>query len=311
MKGRKCIVTGGAGFVGSNLSYELNKQGAKVKIIDNMYSGENKNIKFLKDRGVEIVNGSITDKEMLDKEMRGYEFVFHQAALVSVIESIEKPEMSHKINLEGTINVLETSRKNEIEKVVFASSCAVYGDTVKLPVSENDKTNPMSPYAKDKLMGEKKCMKYDQEYDLPVVCLRYFNIYGPRQSVQSAYAAAIPKFIEKILAGNKIEIYGDGKQTRDFVFIEDIVQANLKAAMEKNARNCFVNIGSGKEITINAIAKKIMKIIGKEIDFEYKDEREGEIRNSYADISKAKEVLKYEPQWDLEKGLIKTCEFYR
>lgn len=311
MKGRKCIVTGGAGFVGSNLSYELNKQGAKVKIIDNMYSGENKNIKFLKDRGVEIVNGSITDKEMLDEEMKGYEFVFHQAALVSVIESIEKPEMSRKINHEGTINVLEAARKNEMEKVVFASSCAIYGDTVKLPVSEKNEVNPMSPYAKDKLMGEKTCMKYDQEYNLPVVCLRYFNIYGPRQSAKSTYAAVIPKFIEKILSGKEIEIYGDGNQTRDFVFVEDIIQANVKAAIEKNARNCSVNIGSGKEITINEIAEKIMKIIGKEINIEYKDEREGEIRKSYADIDKAKKILKYEPQWNLEKGLIKTCEFYR
>ena len=306
MNGRKCIVTGGAGFVGSNLSHELIKQGAEVKIIDNMYSGKNENVEFLKDNGVKIVNGSITDKEILEKEMKGYDFVFHQAALVSVIESIEKPEMSREINLEGTINVLEAARKNEIERVVFASSCAIYGDTIKLPVSESDESKPMSPYAEDKLMGEKSCVKYSQKYDLPVVCLRYFNIYGPRQSSKSAYAAAIPKFIEKILSGNEIEIYGDGKQTRDFVFVEDIVQANLKAALEKNANGSCLNIGSGTETAINEVIKMIMEITEKEVEIKYSDERKGEIKNSYANITEAKKILDYEPQWSLKRGLDKT-----
>ena len=311
MKGRKCIVTGGAGFVGSNLSNELNKQGAKVKIIDNMYSGKNENINFLKDMGIEVVNGTITDKVMLEKEMKGYEFVFHQAALVSVMESIEKPEMSREINLEGTINVLEAARKNEMEKVVFASSCAIYGDTIKLPVSESDEAKPMSPYAKDKLMGEKKCIEYNQKYGLPVVCLRYFNIYGPRQSSKSAYAAAIPKFIEKILSDNEIEIYGNGKQTRDFVFVEDIIQANLKAATEKNANGSCLNIGSGTETTINEVTKMIMEITEKKTEIKYSDEREGEIKNSYADISKAKKILGYKPKWNLKMGLDKTIELMK
>jgi len=306
MEGRKCIVTGGAGFVGSNLSNELIKQGAEVKIIDNMYSGKNENVEFLKNKGVEIVDGSITDRTMLEKEMKGYEFVFHQAALVSVIESIEKPEMSRKINLDGTVNVLEAARKNKMEKVIFASSCAIYGETVKMPVNETDEPVPMSPYAKDKLMGESKCNEYNQKYDLPVVCLRYFNIYGPRQSAKSAYAAAIPKFIERVLSDKKIEIYGDGNQTRDFVFVEDIIQANLKAAIEKNARNCYLNIGSGTETTINEVIRIIMEIIKKEVEIKYLDKREGEIKNSYADINKAKKILGYEPQWNLKKGLHKT-----
>ncbi len=300
----KVVVTGGCGFIGSNLVEELSRF-ADVVVIDNLSTG---NLSNLEGMGVEFVRGDILDLNLLKKVFEAADYVFHLAAVVSVQESVKNPLRTNEVNVGGTVNVLEAARVQGVKKVINSSSCAVYGDSGKLPLRETTPPDPKSPYATSKLAAESYCRVYEEVYGLKSVCLRYFNVYGPRQDPFSDYAAVIPRFISRVLRGKRPVIYGDGEQTRDFVYVKDVVKANM-LAMERG-RGVY-NIASGKSISINELAGLICKIIGEKLDPIYKRERKGDIRNSAADISKAKEEIGFEPSYSLEEGLSETIGYWR
>ncbi len=304
----KCVVTGGAGFIGSNITKKLVENGEQVKIIDNLSSGNKEKIKSL-GKKVDFVKGDVLDKEFLEKEFKGYDIVFHEAAIVSVQGSIDDPGPTFKVNICGTRNVLDAALKNKC-KVIFASSSSVYGPPKRLPVKENAKLNPMSPYAESKLQGEKLCNLYFAKHKQKIVNLRYFNVYGPGQEPKSQYAAAIPAFISTMLNDKEPIIFGDGNQTRDFVFVEDIVLANILAAKTDKAIGMTFNVGSGKETSVNDLVKTIAKILGKKVKPKYEAPRI-EPRNTLADLSLAKKVLGYKVESSLEQGLRKTVDYFR
>ena len=288
----KFLVTGGAGFIGSNLVEELLDSG-EVYVIDDLSTGDIENIEILMDKGVSFIEANILDYEKLVEVSRGIDFIFHQAALPSVSRSIDDPVKSNLVNVSGTLNVLEAARKNHVKKVVYASSSAVYGDTVELPISESMKPNPLSPYAVSKIAAEYYCRVYSYIYGLPTVCLRYFNVFGPRQNPYSEYSAVIPKFISLILEGNAPTINGDGSITRDFVFVKDVVHANIKA-INTEAEGVF-NIANGKQTSLKELAELIMKKVGTKVEIIYGPNRIGDVQDSFADINEAKNKLQYNP----------------
>ena len=309
MKNRNIVVTGGAGFIGSNLTRYLSKEN-NVTVIDNLSTGYTRNIKDLIDTEIIKFNeGTITDINFLQKIFGDIDYVFHQAAIPSVPRSVEDPISSNYANINGTLNVLVAARDNGVKKVVYASSSSAYGDTPTLPKREDMNPCPLSPYAVNKLAAEYYCQVFNEVYNLPTVSLRYFNVYGPRQDPASEYAAVIPKFITRISNSKSPIIYGDGEQTRDFTFVKDVINANILAA-ESREKGVF-NIAGGKKITIDDLAKTIMEIIGNEIDLDHQDPRPGDIKHSLADISKAKEKLKYEPMFNLKNGLEETVEWFQ
>ena len=303
MKNRKVAITGGAGFIGSSLAHELAANN-RVIIIDDLSTGRIENIAGLLDEeNVTFIQSSILDLHLLEEAFNGVDFVFHQAAIPSVPRSIEDPLLTNEVNIRGTLNVLIAARDSKVKKAVFASSSSVYGDTLTLPKKEDMTPNPQSPYALTKLVGEYYCQVFYQIYKLPTVSLRYFNIYGPRQDPNSQYSAVIPMFIARVQQDKPPIIYGDGNQTRDFTFIQDAVRANIIAA-ESNATGIF-NIGTGGNTSIKGLAKTVMKIMGRDLQFIHQEPRAGDIRDSLADISKAKAVG-YELQYSLEDGLRET-----
>jgi len=303
MKDKRVVITGGAGFIGSNLAEELATNNSVI-IIDDLSTGKKENIaSLLQKNNVKFIQGSILDLKLLQKSFRGVDFVFHQAALPSVPRSIEDPKATNEVNVTGTLNVLLAARDNKVKKVIYASSSSVYGDTPTLPKREDMPTNPQSPYALTKLVGEYYCRIFHQVYSLPTVCLRYFNVYGPRQDPTSQYAAVIPRFIARVSRGNPPIIYGDGNQTRDFTFIKDVTQANRIAAID-DATGIF-NIGRGERNSINHLAQTILNIIGKDLQPVYEPSLPGGIEHSLADISKAGRIG-YGPEYDLETGLKQT-----
>jgi len=309
MKNKKVVVTGGAGFIGSNLAKKLASDN-KIIVVDDLSTGYLKNIQDDVDKNqIDFVKGSITNFDLLKEVFKNVDYVFHQAAIPSVPRSVKDPVLSNNANVNGTLNVLVAARDNNVKKVVYASSSSVYGDTPTLPKKEEMTPCPLSPYAVSKLTGEYYCRVFTGVYDLKTVALRYFNVYGPRQDPEGEYAAVIPKFIISVLNGKPPVIFGDGEQTRDFSFIDDVVQANISAA-ESAATGVF-NVAGGKRITINNLADLIMKITGKKIDVEYKDSRPGDIVHSLADISKAKNGFGYKPDFDIEKGLEETVKWFQ
>lgn len=304
----KVIVTGGAGFIGSHLAEELARRGYQVTILDDLSTGEMENIKELLKKGsVQFIQDSITNFSLLKELFQGAIYVFHQAALPSVPRSVKDPLAANEVNITGTLNVLLAARDNKVRKVVYASSSSVYGDTPTLPKKEDMVPHPQSPYAVSKLAGEHYCRVFQEVYGLATACLRYFNVYGPRQNPDSQYAAVIPRFIRWASEGSPLIIFGDGEQTRDFTFIADAVEADILAA-ESNASGVF-NIGRGKSITINELAKLVIKLTGNNVEPVHQEPREGDIRHSLADISKAK-TLGYEPRYNLEEGLEETRKFH-
>ncbi|KYK25286.1 hypothetical protein AYK26_02280 [Euryarchaeota archaeon SM23-78] len=306
----KYVITGGAGFIGSHLVEELVKIGADVVVIDNLSIGRKEVLRDVLNQ-ISFVKGDITDFELLKKELEGCDFVLHHASLISVIESVEKPELYRKVNLEGTRNVLEAARLNNVKRVIFSSSCAVYGNTDKIPQTESMKPEPLSPYAQFKLKAEKLCDEYYKKHKLKTFILRYFNVFGPRQSSESQYAGVIPLFIKKVLNNETPIIYGDGNQTRDFVFVKDIVKANLLACKAKAGFGEPMNIGSGKEIRVNQILRLINKNLNKEIKPLFAPERKGELRRACSDNSKAEKMLGYKNKYDFEQGLRATIEWVK
>ena len=306
----KVFVTGGAGFIGSHITRALIKRGYEVVAYDNLITGKKENIQeFEENANFHFVKGDILEYDRLLKEMSGANYVLHQAALSSVVQSFRDPVKTNRVNVDGTINVLLAAKEVDIEKVVIASSSSIYGDTSELPIHEKAPYNPLSPYAVTKVTKELYAKVFNKLYDISTICLRYFNVYGPKQDSKNEYAAVIPKFIIAAIRGKPLTIHGDGRQTRDFVFVEDVVNANL-LAMESSAEGNF-NIAYGRNVSIVEIAEKILKITSSSSEVVHTNPRLGDIRNSLADISKARKVLGYKPKYNLDKGLIKTVEWFR
>lgn len=300
MKGKVSFITGGAGFIGSRLAERLAEKGHKVIVYDNFSSGDVKNLSKIKNK-IKIVKGDITDFKKLKQAMKGVDCVYHHAALVSVAQSMEEPVETHKINIEGTNNVLEAARLNGVKRVLLASSGVVYGNGKELPYKETALTDCRSPYAASKLIGEELLKCYFKAYGLETVCVRYFNVFGPKQNPNSPYAAVIAKFMDLAKRGNTFFIDWDGKQSRDFVFIDDVADATI-LVMEKGKAGEVYNVASGKTYTLLKLAKEIEAIAGKKMKRVFKPKRAGDVKNSAADITKITQ-LGYKAKVSLKEGL--------
>ncbi len=305
----KVVITGGCGFIGSHIVEFWINEGVDVHVIDNFRSGYKKNIEIFDQSNITLHEGSITDKNLVGEVLKGTDYVFNLAALVSVPESMDKPKETIDINVGGLLNLLEAGKNNGVKKLVHSSSAAVYGDDPELPKKTNMRPNPKSPYGITKLDGEYYGQMFYEAYGMKTVSLRYFNAFGPRQDPKSMYAAAIPIFISKAVKNEDITIYGDGEQTRDFVYVKDIVKANVLAAENSEVTGVF-NVAQGKSITIKKIAEWIIEIIGSKSKINFEDERAGDIKHSLASIDNTIEKLNFNPQFDLKTGLEKTIEFF-
>jgi len=305
-KYNNCLVTGCAGFIGSHISEELLKLKFKVIGIDNLYTGSLNNISsFSLNNRFEFKNIDIRNKDLLFNIENPIDIIFHQAAMVNVLESVKNPQLCYEINVNGTINILELARKKDVERIIFASSAAVYGNDPNLPKTENMIPSPSSPYGISKLECEKKIKEFSINYGIKSIILRYFNVYGPRQG-SSPYSGVISLFITRILKDQDLIIYGDGYQTRDFIYVKDVVKANILSStfnFQKELSETF-NVATGNPIDLNSLVNIIIKLTNKNnIKIIYKEEREGDIKHSFADINKIKNKLKFNPNYSLETGL--------
>ena len=305
------LITGGAGFIGSNIASELLNRNYNVKVLDNLSTGRKVNLEPIIDK-IKFIQGDINDDALLKQELTDVDFILHQAALPSVPRSIESPMDSHTHNATGLLNVLEAAKQAKIKRVVYASSSSVYGDAEEKYKSEVLPTDPLSPYAAAKIMGEHYCKIFYQLYGLETVSLRYFNVFGPNQDPQSDYAAVIPLFIKAILKNEEPTIFGDGEQSRDFTFVKNNVEANILAMTSSKAGHGeAINIACGKSYTLNDLVEGINKILGKNIKAKFTDPRPGDIKHSLADISKAKNLLDYQVEVDFEEGLKQTINWLK
>jgi UDP-glucose 4-epimerase len=308
IKNKKIAITGGAGFIGSNLTRALSKDN-EIVIIDDLSSGNIENLKDLIElENIEFIKGSITNLSLLNKAFLDVDYVFHLAAIASVLKSLNEPIKTINVNVNGTLNILIASKNNDVKKVVNSSSSAVYGNPEKFPIKEKIQPMPLSPYSASKIASEYYCKLFTDILDLQTVSLRYFNVYGPRQNPKSEYAAVIPKFISQIISDQSIIIFGDGKQTRDFVYVDDVINANILAA--KSNLSDIYNVGSGKKISINQIAEKIMKLTKNKVKIIYDKPRKGDVYESYSDISKIK-TIGYSPKTSLDVGLNTTINWFK
>jgi nucleoside-diphosphate-sugar epimerase len=311
-KSSNILVTGGAGFIGSNLAEALLKQGHRVRVLDNFSTGKRANL-ILDETypSLEIVEGDIRDFPICQRAMKGMEYVFHQAALASVPQSVEDPLTANSVNVEGTLNILLAARDEGVRRFIYASSCAVYGDDPTLPKREDMVPVPLSPYALQKYIGERYGRLFSQLYGLETVALRYFNIFGPKQDPNSIYSAVIPRFIDALTDERSPIIFGDGEQSRDFVYIDNVVKANLLAMFAKHLYGEVINIGCGKKTSLNRLLDVLKEILGSKVSAIYQEARKGDIRDSLADIQKGKEILNYEPQVGIEAGLKMTVDYFK
>jgi nucleoside-diphosphate-sugar epimerase len=299
------LVTGGGGFIGSHITRALVRRGERVRVLDNGFSGGPDRLGDILAE-VEWIDGDVRDVETLGRAMQGVEVVFHQAAVASVPRSIAESELSHDINLTGTLRVLESARHASVRRVVFASSSAVYGDLPGSPKSETMPLQPLSPYAVHKAASEQYCQVWHRLHGLETVSLRYFNVFGPQQDPESEYAAVIPRFITTVLSGGTPMIFGTGEQSRDFVFIDNVVEANLRAASRPEAAGHIFNVGGGISITLNHLVAQLSRITGHDIHPIYTDPRPGDVSESLADISHVKAALGYQPVVSFDTGLVRT-----
>jgi len=304
------LVTGGAGFIGSNIVDELVRRGEEVKVLDDLSSGKKKNLESVSGK-IELIEGDIRDSAALKKALKGCDYVIHQAALRSVPKSLENPQLYDDVNVKGTLNVLIASHENKVKRLVFASSSSIYGDTIKLPQSEDQIPQPISPYAATKLSGEHYCRVFAKSYGLETVALRYFNVFGPRQSLESQYAVVIPKFITCILKDEQPPVDGDGKQSRDFTYVENVVDANLTAAVREGVSGEVFNVACGKGYNLLELVRILNEIIGKEIKPKFMPPRIGDVKHTLADVAKMKKLLKLDPKVDFVSGLRKTVEYFK
>ncbi|MGE3272053.1 MAG: SDR family oxidoreductase [Chloroflexota bacterium] len=303
------LVTGGAGFIGSSLARAVVERGNEVRVLDNFLTGSDENLADLPD--VEVVRGDIRDLDGLRVAMKGVERVLHQAAVPSVARSLKDPLLSNEANITGTLNVLLAARDAGVPRVVFASSSSVYGDTPTLPKVETMTPSPLSPYAVTKLTGEHYLKVFHRLYGLETVALRYFNVFGPRQDPTSDYAAVIPLFINKIARGEVPHIHGDGTQSRDFTYIDNVVQANLRAAEAPGVGGEVFNVACGQRYTLLDLVAALNTILGTNVHPTFGPDRPGDVKHSLADISKARQMLGYEPSATFEEGLERTVAWGR
>ena len=305
----KALVTGGAGFIGSNLVRALLERGDDVRVLDNFSTGNRANLEGL---DVEIVEGELRSYERVHNAVRGTETVYHLGALGSVPRSVQDPLTSSAVNVEGTLNVLLAARDEGIRRVVFSSSSSVYGAKTDLPVNESLAADPISPYGVAKLAAERYCVSFSRVYEsFQTVVLRYFNVFGPRQSPFSQYAAMVPLFITAVMSGEPVTVYGDGEQSRDFTYITNVIDATVRAAYAENASGRIFNVAAGSPASVNDVAGAISRIVGMPVEKSYAPPRPGDIRDSWADVSAARDVLGYVPSVGLEDGLRRTIDHLR
>lgn len=305
----RVLVTGGAGFIGSHLVDALVAEGATVRVLDDLSTGRRENLaRHL--RQIEFIEGDVCDPETCAQAVQGVELIFHQAAIPSVARSVEDPVRSTRVNVQGTVTLLDAARRAGVPRVIYAASSSAYGDTEVLPKVETMTPRPLSPYAISKLAGEHYVTVFGRLYGMKTCSLRYFNVFGPRQDPRSEYAAVIPKFITALLAGEPPTIFGDGEQTRDFCYVDNVVQANLLAA-KADIHGEVVNIACGARVSLNQLVELLNEEIGTRIAPRHGPPRPGDVRHSLADISVARKLLGYEPKFDLRAGLKKTIEYYR
>jgi UDP-glucose 4-epimerase len=307
---KKAIVTGGAGFIGSHLAQALVEQGCAVTVLDNLSTGRIENLSGIRD-GITFIEGDISDDAILSRVLPECDVVFHQAAVVSVTQTVEDPVSSTMVNDLGTLKVLEAARLNKVRRVVLASSCAVYGDDPQLPKIETMAPRPLSPYAVQKLTNEHYAVLYHGLFGLETVCLRYFNVFGPRQDPSSPYSGVISIFMLRAVDGQAPLIYGDGHQTRDFIYVKDVVRANLLAATGSRAAGQIFNVGTARSISINTLWERIADLAGTDMTPEHAAVREGDVTHSCAAIQKAHDLMEFKPSMTFEDGLKKTYSWYK
>jgi len=310
----RALVTGGAGFIGSHLVEKLLDLGYKVVVLDNLYSGNMDNLSFLRKKHIDnftFIRGDIRNYSDCIKACSEVDIVFHQAALRSVPESVENPQQYNEVNIKGTLNLLKAAKECKVKKFIFASSSAIYGDIDKLPQKETEYPQLISPYALTKLTGEYYCRIFNKIFGLETISLRYFNVYGPRQAPDDEYSAVIPKFITCVLNGETLPIYGSGRQSRDFVYVEDVVRANILAAQKDKLEGEVVNIASGESHSILDLANLLGKIVNKNIKYTFFPQRSGDVFKTLADISKAEKLLGYKPKISFSEGLRRTLEWFK
>ena len=304
------VVTGGAGFIGSNTVDELVRRGETVIVLDDLSSGKEDNLAEVRSK-ISFIKGSITDLEAVRKAMQSADYVIHLAARTSVPRSVKDPIDTNKINVEGTLNVLVAARDAKVKRVVFAASSSAYGETPTLPKVETMQPEPISPYGVAKYAGELYAQMFGRVYGLENVSLRYFNIFGPRQDPDSPYSGVLAKFCTAFLEKTQPLVFGDGEQSRDFTFVENAVEANLLACEAPNASGKVFNIGTGARITLNQTLALLANLTGNKPETKYEPPRDGDIRDSQADIKQARDILNYEPFVSFEEGLRRTVEWYR
>lgn len=304
------VVTGGAGFIGSHLAAHLVEQNHEVRVVDDLSTGNIHNLDPVKD-DIDFFQGSVCDSSLMNDLCNGANLVFHQAALASVQRSVKNPIATNRINVEGTLQVLHSAHEAGVRRVIYASSSSVYGDAPSLPKTESMPRLPKSPYASSKAAAEFYCQNYAELFELETVSLRYFNVFGPRQDPSSQYAAVIPVFISAMLDGHSPTVFGDGEQSRDFTYIDDVVQANMLAAETSEASGRTFNVGCGRRHTLNELLNALQGFIDVDVSPTYTDERPGDVRHSQADISRAREILGYCPSVSFEEGLKKTVQHCR
>jgi UDP-N-acetylglucosamine/UDP-N-acetyl-alpha-D-glucosaminouronate 4-epimerase len=303
------LVTGGAGFIGSHIAEELVRRGHRVRVADSLVTGKRSNLNHIS--GIEFVEGDLADLGFARRAAAGMDYVLHQAAIPSVPRSVADPLTSHRANVDGTLNVLLASREGGVRRVVFAGSSSAYGDTPTLPKHEDMPTNPLSPYALQKIVGEQYLRMFTQLYGLETVTIRYFNVFGPRQDPSSAYSGVISVFAKALLENRPPTIYGDGEQTRDFTYVANVVDGVLLACEAAGASGQVINVATGGRISLNVLFETMRRLIGATVRPRYDEPRAGDVRDSQADIRKARELLGYEPRVSFEDGLRTTVDWYR
>jgi nucleoside-diphosphate-sugar epimerase len=303
------LVTGGAGFIGSHLSEELVRRGHRVRVADSLITGKRSNLDHIP--GVEFIQGDLADLTFAKRAAEGCEYVLHQAAIPSVPRSVTDPITSNRANVDGTLNTLVAARDAGAKRLVFAASSSAYGDTPTLPKHEGMPTNPLSPYALQKVVGEQYLQMFTRLYGLETVSIRYFNVFGPRQDPSSPYSGVISVFATALLEGHPPKIYGDGEQTRDFTYVANVVDGVLRACEAPEASGEIVNVATGGRISLNQLFYAMRDVVGGALEPVYVEQRKGDVRDSQADISKAKALLGYEPSVSFEDGLARTIAWYR
>ena len=303
------LVTGGAGFIGSHLAEELVARGQRVRVVDSLITGKRHNLQHLP--SVEFIEGDLSEPALAERAVEGIDYVLHQAAIPSVPRSVKDPVTSNRANIDASLNVLVAARDARVKRVVYAGSSSAYGDTPTLPKREDMPPSPLSPYALQKLVAEQYCQMFTRLYGLETVTIRYFNVFGPRQDPGSPYSGVISLFSTALLEGRQPVIYGDGEQTRDFTYVANVVDGVLRACEAPHASGEVINVATGGRISLNELLKTMNRIVGTSLDAIYKEPRHGDVRDSQADISKAKRLLGYEPSVGLEDGLRRTLDWCR